>query len=270
MAKYSAVNGVYRKVAKKYDPVDGVYRNVAKAFEPVDGVYRQYFGSAVPVETLAVGESVWLDVDGTLTEFIVIQQGKPDSDAYGTADSSFGIANDGTWLLMKDVYSSRKWNSDKNDITYKYSDIHSYLNGTFYGLLDDKTKSAIKQAAIPNEKYDITGISHTRDYIFLLSGMEVGYRPLISDSLDNGIMLAYFESGTTDAANNKRIAYLNGTATEWWLRSVNSTSLGNAMAVSNTGAFKVVTVTLSRGVRPALILEGSTIIAQSGGIYIIA
>lgn len=269
MAKYNAVNGVYRKVAKKYDPVDGVYRNVTKAFEPVDGVYRQYFGSAVPADALAVGDSVWLDVDGTMTEFIVIQQGKPDSDAYGTADSSFGIANDGTWLLMRDVYSNQKWNTDKDSISYQYSSIHSYLNGTFYGLLDDKTKSAIKKAAIPNENNSMGGINRTRDYVFLLSGKEVGDTPSIYSN-DNGILLEYFSSGTTDAANKKRIAYLNGTATQWWLRNVTSDSLGLVQTIKNTGATGTYNCTYSSGVRPALILEGSTIIAQSGGINIIA
>ena len=47
MAKYSAVNGVYRKVSKKYDPVNGVYRNVKVAYDPVNGVYREYFSSGV-------------------------------------------------------------------------------------------------------------------------------------------------------------------------------------------------------------------------------
>ena len=63
--------------------------------------------------------------------------------------------------------------------------------------------------------------------VFLLSNIEMGGQTDWSYMPHDGAKLAYFEYGTGSSANNKRIAYLNGTATSWWSRSPyasNSTS----------------------------------------------
>lgn len=267
MAKYNAVNGVYRKVAKKYDPVDGVHRKVTKAFEPVGGVYRQYFSGDLPVETLAVGDSVWLNVNGTQKEFLVVHQGNPDSALY---DASC----DGTWLLMKDLYVKITFDSTNND--YQNSDIHAYLNSTFIDLLDSTVKSAIRQAKIPyvngtgNTQAVDAGANGLPTKIFLLSGYEVGWTKSNNWTyfqLD-GACLSYFSGfGSTDT---RRIAYYSGTATPWWLRSPVTTKSG-AIVVTSSGYYDNYGVTHSLpAVRPAFILDSNTPIDQSTGINIIA
>ncbi len=90
--------------------------------------------------TKAVGSIVKIKVNGASKDFIVVQQGNPNT---GTYDSSCA----GTWLLMKDIYTTMKWDGSNND--YKNSDVQSYLNGTFYNLIDSDIRNAIKQVKIP-------------------------------------------------------------------------------------------------------------------------
>ena len=47
---------------------------------------------------------------------------------------------------MKGIYTASKYN---NNNSYKDSNIHTYLNGTFYNLIDSNIRAAIKQVKIP-------------------------------------------------------------------------------------------------------------------------
>ena len=126
---------------------------------------------------------------------------------------------------MKDIYENRQWHNS-NINKYESSDIHTYLNNTFLNLFDSNIKNAIKQVKIPYRKNggsggsDQSGTNGLSAKIFLLSGYEIGFTT--SDNLYfpvDGAKLSYFEAGTGSSALNKRIAYLNGSAASWWLRS---------------------------------------------------
>lgn len=80
----------------------------------------------VKLGTKAVGSIVKIKVNGASKDFIVVQQGNPNTSTY---DSSCA----GTWLLMKDIYTTSTFG---NDNSYKDSSIHSYLNSTFFNLID--------------------------------------------------------------------------------------------------------------------------------------
>lgn len=275
MAIYDTVNGVYRKVTKKYDPVDGVYRNVTKAYDPVDGVYRQYFIGGVPVETLAVGDSVWTDVNGVLTEFLVVHKGRPTtSNGYaGYYDTSC----DGIWLLMKDIYENGVWGDGDSRNDYNKSPIHAYLNEDFLGLFDSNIQSKIKDVKIPyyagvqyGSGKSYSGANGLDTKIFLLSAVELG---LTSNELSyiptNGACLDYFADAYQYGTSNLRIAYYNGIASSWWLRSPDTIYNGRSVYVSSSGSGGRQTYSITCGIRPAFILDGSTLIDQSTGINII-
>ena len=265
MALYDPVNGVYRKVAKKYDPVDGVYRKVTKAYDPVEGVYRQYFSSGTSVGTLSVGDSVWLNVDGAQKEFLVVHQGNPDSALY---DASC----DGTWLLMKDIYKTYYWATSTSANDYVNSRIHAELNGTILSKFD--AQSAIKQVKIPAATGGglncsvVSGSSGLSTKIFLLSFHEVGGTPGSTQYVSaDGACLDYF-SGTS-GLNAKRIAYYNGTATNWYSRSVTTTNNSSVWFLNNSGEFNSGKHTNYYGIRPAFILDSNTPFAQADGKNII-
>lgn len=209
----------------------------------------------------AVGSIVKIKVNGASKDFIVVQQGNPNTSTY---DSSCA----GTWLLMKDIYTTSTFG---NNNSYKDSSIHTYLNGTFYNLIDSDIRAAIKQVKIPylngtggGDGSLATGANGLSTKVFLLSGYEVGWTT--SDDINfpkDGIRLAYFGSGS--GGNSKRVAYNGSSADRWWLRSPHTDNHGSVWAVNTEGSYDAGRWNYhSDGVRPALILP-STLFASNDG-----
>lgn len=201
-------------------------------------------------------------VNGAKTEFIVVHQGLP--------SSLYDNSCNGTWLLMKDIYENRVWQSG-NINKYESSDIHTYLNNTFLNLFDSNIKDAIKQVKIPCRKNggsggtNQSGVNGLPCKIFLLSGYEVGWTSSDNQYFpQDGAKLSYFESGTGTSANNKRIANLNSSAAYWWLRSPRADDTLSVWLVSSGGDYRYDGTSGLCGIRPAFIIPSSTNITKSG------
>ena len=218
----------------------------------------------VLLSTKAVGSTVKLKVNGTAKEFIVVHQGKP--------SSLYDDSCNGTWLLMKDIYENRVWQSG-NINKYESSDIHTYLNNTFLNLFESNIRDVIKQVKIPYRKNggsggtDQSGANGLSAKIFLLSGYEVGWTTSDYSYFPvDGAKLSYFESGTGTSANNKRIANLNGSAASWWLRSPDTNDTFNVWVVYSDGGCNYNGASLSSGIRPALILPSTLLVSDDGTV----
>lgn len=218
----------------------------------------------VLLSTKAVGSTVKLKVNGTAKEFIVVHQGKP--------SSVYDESCNGTWLLMKDIYENRVWQSG-NINKYESSDIHSYLNNTFLKLFDSNIQGAIKQVKLPYRKNggsggtDQSGANGLSAKIFLLSGYEVGWTTSDYSYFPvDGAKLSYFESGTGTSANNKRIANLNGSAAYWWLRSPDTSDANGVWFVHSSGSCDDYYASYSYGIRPALILPSTLLVSDDGTV----
>jgi len=237
--------------------VDGVGYSIQKGRTLVDGVgYDVAFGpSGTPAGDIAVGSSVYANVNGVRKEFLVVHQGIP--------SSLYDASCDGTWLLMKDLYETRKWHSS-NVANYKASTAHSYLNGTFLNLIDTATRSRIKSVKIPyvngtgrNAPIE-TGANGLSANVFLLSGYEVGFLRSWNTYIPvDGAKLGYFGSAQVDST---RIAYLNGTAINWWLRSTCTFDTTTAWTVWKDGSYGDQECSTAQGVRPAFVLDSSAVI----------
>ena len=171
---------------------------------------------------------------------------------------------------MKDIYERRVWQSG-NINKYESSDIHSYLNNTFINLFDSRIRDAIKQVKIPYRKnggyggQDQSGANGLPCKIFLLSGYEVGWTTSDDPYFPvDGAKLAYFESGTGTSANNKRVAYLNGSAALWWLRSQYTNSTIGVWVIVSNGVYYYDGAYNSTGIRPALVIPSETKISKNG------
>ena len=218
----------------------------------------------VLLSTKAVGSTVKLKVNGTAKEFIVVHQGKP--------SSLYDNSCDGTWLLMKDIYENRQWhNSNVNNL--ENSTIHSYLNGTFLNLFESNIRDAIKQVKLPYRKNggsggsDQSGANGLLCKIFLLSGYEIGFTTSDNPYFPvDGAKLSYFEAGTGSSALNKRIAYLNGSAAYWWLRSPYTSVTGYVWIVYSNGNYNNYNASSSSGIRPALILPSTLLVSDDGTV----
>ena len=216
----------------------------------------------VKLGTKAVGSTVKIKVNGTAKDFIIVHQGNPDSTIY---DSSC----DGTWLLMKDIYENRQWHSsDIND--YAKSTIHSYLNSTFLAMLDSNIQKAIKQVKLPYRKGSDTSTTVTSGSnglsakIFLLSATEISFNFSAMPS-GEGAELDYFKGCADNGSDSKRVAYLNGAATNWWLRSPYCYYYSSyALCVNSIGGWNRGSCSGSFGIRPALILPSTLLVSDDG------
>ena len=254
MGHKTLIDSVGYEITGGHCLVDGVGYSIQKGRTLVDGVgYDVAFGPSGPVAgDVTVGSSVWTNVNGVRTEFLVVHQGIPDASVY---DASC----DGTWVLMKDCYIKMAWDSNGVNI-YESSEVHGYLNSTFLGLFDSGIKARIKTAKIPYQKGGGSGgtlqqgANGLSTQIFLLSSKEVGGSK--TNHSGEGVALSYFAGCT----NSERIAYLSGRATSWHLRSMPTSSTNQSCFVMNTGTVSGAGTTNSSGVRPAIILDSSAVI----------
>lgn len=216
----------------------------------------------VLLSTKAVGSTVKLTVNGKAREFIVVHQGKP--------SSVYDESCNGTWLLMKDIYENRVWQSG-NINKYESSDIHSYLNNTFLKLFDSNIQGAIKQVKLPYRKNGGSGGTTQQGAnglpckIFLLSAPEVHYEHSYIDS-GEGAVLSYFASCVTNNADSKRVAYLNGSAAIWWLRSPYTGDANLVWFVYTDGYYYNGSASGSFGIRPALVLPSTLLVSDDGTV----
>ena len=213
---------------------------------------------------LEIGSSIKLNLNGTPWDWLVVHQGLP--------SSIYDASCDGTWLLLKDIYENRRWNSSRVN-KYESSAIHSYLNSTFLNLFDSNIKDAIKQVKIPYRKNggkggtDQSGANGLSTKIFLLSGYEVGWTTSDSRSFPvDGAKLSYFESGTGDSANHKRIAKFKGSTAAWWPRSPytadTSYGTGYVWEIYEDGHEIMNEAIGTSGIRPAIILPSDMLVTD--------
>ena len=210
----------------------------------------------------AVGSIVKIKVNGAAKDFIIVHQGKP--------SSVYDDSCNGTWVLMKDIYTTYTFG---NNNSYKDSSIHTYLNGTFYNLIDSDIRAAIKQVKIPYQNGTgggdgslATGANGLSTKVFLLSGYEVGWTT--SDDRNfpkDGIRLAYFGSGS--GGNSKRVAYNGSSTAMWWLRSPSCSGYSNyALYVGSDGGLDDYLSPSSYGIRPAFVLPSTLLVSDDGTV----
>lgn len=216
----------------------------------------------VTLSSKAIGSTIKLKVNGSAKDFIVVHQGKP--------SSVYDDSCNGTWLLMKDIYENCQWHSS-NTNDYANSTIHSYLNSTFLNLFESNIKNAIKQVKLPYRKGSGTSTTVTSGSnglsakIFLLSATETSFNFSYMPS-GEGAELAYFKGCADNSADSKRVAYLNGSATVWWLRSPYCDDFSGALGVGSNGDWGGGSCSNSDGIRPALILPSTLLVSDDGTV----
>lgn len=220
----------------------------------------------VKLGTKAVGSIVKIKVNGAAKDFIIVHQGLP--------SSAYDDSCTGTWLLMKDSYNYMKWNATEEN-NYASSDINSWLNGTFYNLIDADIRAVIKQVKIPYHDSSYyggtlhTGANGLNTKVFLLSGIEVGWTNRTNEYFPNdGAKLSYFLAGTGTNENKKRVAYRNGSAQDWYLRSprIINTNSNNVWKVADDGSYDYDNCVNSNDIRPAFILPSTLVVSDDGTV----
>lgn len=220
--------------------------------------------NTIPANDLTIGMVVKLMENGVATDYIVVNQGIP------SGSSLYDTSCDGLWLLRKDCYENRAWHSSNvND--YASSTIHSYLNSSFLNLFDVNTRNIIRQVKIPyrpgsgDSQSISSGSNGLLTKVFLLSGTEVGY--VYSEIPANeGVKLTYFSSTSNTGADSKRVAYYDGSAANWWLRSPLCRSSNPSVypvRVHDDGSWGCGACREENSIRPALILPSNALFDKS-------
>lgn len=209
----------------------------------------------VKLSTKAVGSIVKIKVNGAAKDFIIVHQGLP--------SSAYDASCNGVWVVMKDIYTTMKWDGSNND--YLNSDMTAYLNGTFISLIDADIRNAIKQVKIPYTNYSnnnvMSGSNGLSCKVFLLSGTEVGFSG-VSYMNTEGAKLSYFDSAS------KRVAYNGSSAAIWWLRSPYANDSYYVWYVYSDGSSYYYWCSNSYGVRPAFILPSTLVVSDDGTVSV--
>lgn len=257
MAHKTLVNGTSYEIGGGKTLVNGTAYSISGGKTLVGGTAYE-IGFGTQIGDLAVGSSVYAKYTGTPYEFLVVHQGLPDATLY---DSSC----DGTWLVMKNIFSKMAWDSTNND--YENSDIKSSLDSMY--IYFDINRS-IKQVKLPYQKGTGSGGSVSSGAnglsarLFLLSAREVGWTSSMTPA--DGVCLDYFVGSTSAAVESKRIAYYGGSADYWWLRSAPTYDAKYSWMVNKDGQVSMMTITNSNGLRPAMILPSDMKIDENFNI----
>ena len=207
----------------------------------------------VKLSTKAVGSIVKIKVNGAAKDFIIVHQGLP--------SSAYDASCNGVWVVMKDIYTTMKWDGSNND--YLNSDMTAYLNGTFISLIDADIRNAIKQVKIPYTNYSnnnvMSGSNGLSCKVFLLSGTEVGFSG-VSYMNTEGAKLSYFDSAS------KRVAYNGSSAAAWWLRSPHTYGSYDVWTVRSDGSYVNWYYRGAYGVRPAYVLPSTLVVSDDGTV----
>lgn len=254
MAKkaYIGVDGVAR-VDTPYISSDGVARYVKRSYIGVDAIARQCYVRGKPAAEYAIGDSVYLMVGGVATEFLIVHRGNPD-------ESFYDASCDGLWLSMKDIHTMMVWGGTTNVLPD--TDGHAYLNGDFFASLGAVEQETILEVNIPYVYSGSGNLDHLETLaakVFLLGLGECGFtvgETNIDGEVDqpkDGTCLDYFQG--TVSTDSKRIAYYEGAATAWILRTIRgNTTITNWGIYSSGGRAQISATDVQTGIRPVVIL----------------
>lgn len=202
--------------------------------------YDIKFGT--PVGELPAGTIVYMNVDGVRTPYIVVHQGNPDTSAYGASCN-------GTWVLMKDIYTLTRWQNRQNT---RYDEEYSCLVRQLAQTFPSKLETVIQNNLIPLKLLNVYSFQD-------ISGDKVF--PLTSDDLSK---MDYFRDGIA----SKRIANYNGVANGYWLRDPSSDG-SSIKYVTATGVITTrddnsyLSSYQGQGFRPLYILNTASLMADS-------
>lgn len=203
----------------------------------------------VKLSTKAVGSIVKIKVNGAAKDFIIVHQGLP--------SSAYDASCNGVWVVMKDIYTTSTFG---NNNSYKDSGVHTYLNGTFYNLIDSQIRAVIKQVKIPYTNSGVqSGANGLSTKVFLLSGTEAGFSG-VSYMNTEGAKLSYFDSAS------KRVAYNGSSAAVWGLRSPLTGSSLYVWYVKSDGSDDYWYYGDAYGVRPAFVLPSELVVSDDGTV----
>lgn len=193
-----------------------------------------------PLGGIELGTLVKLKENGTPEEFYV-----------ACHNYEAGLNGEGRTLLVRRFcYDSCVFSTQT--ATYAQGDLDTLLNGTYFNLLDAEIRLKIgttKFYYIPDGKHPPEPLERS---VFQLSTAELG-KPDPKHQYKDGTELSI--------ANQLTVAYLNGTVTSQWTRTVHGL-FGMVCILNSKGVLNTIGSTKSAGSRPSFTLPADTIVGD--------
>lgn len=196
---------------------------------------------------IAEGQLVKLLENGTAVEFYVAKH---------DYESSLNGAGR-TLVVRKDCYDGRKWHS--SDVNaYASSDIDTWLNDTYKGLLDADIQSVIGTTKFyytpGNGSTKVTTLTRA---IFLLSVKELGKTETYVNA----------EGSALPIAKTLQIAYSNGSKVTQWTRSPRKDNTSSACFLNHNGYVGSLECTYIYESRPAFTLPSGALFDEETMLF---
>ena len=193
--------------------------------------------SGIPLSDYEEGAIIKLNEGGSPVEFYVSKHDyEPDLNGAGR-----------TLVVRKDCYDIRAWHSSTVNAWASCS-MRSWLNSTYKALLDADIQEAMSTTTYRYTPGNGSWSVGTRsDAVFLLSATELGK----SESWFN------VEGSALPIASTLQVAYRNGSATNQWTRSPNTTGTYGAIFLYSNGNANGISCAAINGSRPAFTLPST-------------
>nr|DAU19959.1 MAG TPA: tail protein [Caudoviricetes sp.] len=180
--------------------------------------------------------------------------------------------------MRKELYSGQAWNTAGSN-RWQLATLQQWLRDTYINYLN--ISSIVKSVKIPyaqglSTSTVYTGASGLTSTAFLLSCYELGWTTNDNYRIPvDGAKLSYFDSGTGDSANTKRVAYMNGHYEEapiyravWWTRDPNTSNSTDVFYVASDGSYTYSSATGECYIRPCFIIPSDTEVDEFGNIVV--
>lgn len=143
-------------------------------------------------------------------------------------------------LVTRNALENSVYGNGMVRMDYENSQIDKYLNTTVLSKFDIAVQNAIKEVPKQTYIYSTTSTATINRKLWALSYTEVGL---------NGDSYAPTEGENYGFWNSdaSRVKTLNGNASDWWLRSPNTTSRTEVLFVGNNGSDGTIGITMSYG-----------------------
>ena len=199
--------------------------------------------TGIAIGNLDEGAIITLNENASPVEFYIAKQ-----------DYESGLNGAGRVLVVrKDCYDNRAWDAG-NVNAYATSDIDTWFNGTYKGLLDPDVQEAMgttKFYYTPGNGNSTVGTLERA--IFALSLTELGQSHTYANK----------EGSALPIASTLRIAYRNGSATTQWTRSPYTNNTNSAWRPNSKGGVDGGSCSGSGGSRPCFTLPATFKLSDS-------
>lgn len=198
-----------------------------------------------PIETplgdLVEGTLITVKENGAPVEFYVAKQ-----------NYEQGLNGTGRVLCVrKDVQSNQVWNSTGSNI-YANGNIDSWLNGTYKSTLSSNVQQMIQTTKFYYSVGGVNGgVSTLERSIFILSSTELNQRNTSASNVEGQVL---------SIANVLAVANYNGSPTEQWTRSPNTSNNLLVWMISSGGYYSNQNANAAEGARPCFTLPSTALV----------